>query len=91
MTRSTPTFTFGIEEEYSLVDVTTRGLATKTPPKLLSDLKTRLGDRFSTEFMRSQIEVGTSVHTSIADARAELIDMRKLIAKQPPTREISNT
>ena len=82
MTRSTPTFTFGIAEEYSLVDVTTRGLATETPPKLLSDLKTRLGDRFSTEFMRSQIEVGTSVHTSIADARAELIDMRKLIAKR---------
>ena len=70
-----PSFTFGIEEEYHLVDRTTRDLAS-APPELIEMGVARLGDRVSPEFLRSQIEIGTPVLTSFADARAELARLR---------------
>ena len=44
-----PSFTFGIEEEYHLVDRTTRDLAS-APPELIEMGLSRLGDRVSPEF-----------------------------------------
>ena len=70
-----PSFTFGIEEEYHLVDRATRDLAS-APPELIEMGLSRLGDRVSPEFLRSQIEIGTSVHRSFTDARAELARLR---------------
>jgi carboxylate-amine ligase len=70
-----PTFTFGIEEEYHLVDLVTRDLAS-APPELLERGHQRLGGQVSPEFLRSQIEIGTPVLRSFQDARAELARLR---------------
>lgn len=75
-----PSFTFGIEEEYHLVDRTTRDLAS-APPELIEMGLARLGDRVSPEFLRSQIEIGTPVLKSFPDARGELGRLRGEIVK----------
>ena len=75
-----PSFTFGIEEEYHLVDVQTRDLAA-APVAFMEACQARLGDRVSPEFLRSQIEVGTSVCATIADARRDLTRLRRSIVE----------
>ena len=75
-----PSFTFGIEEEYHLVDRASRDLAA-APPELIEMGVSRLGDRVSPEFLRSQIEIGTPVLTSFADARSELTRLRTEIVR----------
>jgi gamma-glutamyl:cysteine ligase YbdK (ATP-grasp superfamily) len=58
---SEPAFTLGIEEEYLLVDRSSRDLASDPPPEMLSECQARLPSRVTPEFLRAQIEVGTSV------------------------------
>lgn len=74
-----PTFTFGIEEEYHLVDLATRDLA-PAPNALMDACSAHLGDRVAPEFIRSQIEIGTSVSSSFQAARTELAHLRSVIA-----------
>src|SRR5258708_409543 len=83
MSLSEPSFTLGIEEEYLLVDKTSRDLVSDPPKELLSDCEEALreiGGQVSPEFMRSQIEVGTRVCTSIKEAGGELARLRVAIA-----------
>ncbi len=61
-----PSFTLGIEEEYLLVDKDSRDLAQEPPPALLAKCEEALRGQVSPEFLRSQIEVGTSVCKSMA-------------------------
>lgn len=74
-----PSLTFGIEEEYHLVDLDTRRLA-DTPRALLKELHKALGPQVSPEFLKSQIEIGTRPVASFGEARAELIRLRGGIA-----------
>ena len=60
MSAREPSFTFGIEEEYHLVDLETRGFAA-APAELMRECEQALGKRVAPEFFRSQIEIGTSV------------------------------
>ena len=76
-----PTLTIGIEEEYLLVDRQTRDLVAGIPDALMSRCEERLGPRVTTEFMQSQIEIGTRVCGSVAEARAELVELRGCIAE----------
>ncbi len=78
MKQSDPTFTLGIEEEYLVVDQDTLDLA-EAPEALMEDLVGRLGGRVSPEFLRCQIEVGTSVCATIDEARSELADLRRTV------------
>jgi len=71
-----PSFTIGIEEEYLLVDPETRNLAEDPPATILDECRKRIGDQVTPEFLRSQIEVGTKVCTSIAEAKEELQSLR---------------
>lgn len=75
-----PSFTIGIEEEYLLVDKETRDLVADPPPGLMEDCQKALGGQVSPEFLRCQIEVGTSVCHSLGEARAELAHLRRTIA-----------
>ncbi len=75
-----PTFTFGIEEEYHLVDLKTRGFA-PAPAALLEACESLLGKQVAPEFFRSQIEVGTSVCRDFGAAREELAHLRRTIAE----------
>lgn len=75
-----PEFTIGIEEEYFLVDRTTRDVVGDPPEAMLTELEELLGGQVSPEFLRSQIEVGTRVCAGLDEARAELCRLRGTIA-----------
>lgn len=75
-----PTFTVGIEEEYLLVDKQTRDLV-ELPGELMARCESALGNQVATEFLRSQIEVGTRVCATIDDARKDLGRLRGEIAR----------
>lgn len=75
-----PSFTLGVEEEYLLVDLETRDLASDPPPALMDKcLKALPNGQVSPEFLKSQIEVGTTVCKSIAQARGELRHLRDTV------------
>lgn len=80
----TPSFTFGIEEEYHLVDLQTRDLAA-APADLMAACGEELGKQVAPEFFRSQIEIGTQVCSSFAQARDELSRLRGTIARYAAT------
>src|SRR5262245_56742039 len=73
-------FTFGIEEEYFLVDAQTKRVATDVPQTLFDAAKEATGGRISTEFLQPQIEVITLPHANMPDARAELRYLRQTVA-----------
>jgi len=75
-----PTFTLGIEEEYLLVDRSTLDLVSDPPAKILAECQRLTSKQVSPEFLRSQIEVGTRVCRSIAEARADLARLRRVVA-----------
>ena len=81
MSNVTPEFTIGIEEEYLLVDPVTRDLVADPPDNIMTECERRLGARVAPEFMRAQIEVGTSVCRSIAQARDDLIGLRRCVGE----------
>ncbi len=71
-----PTFTIGIEEEYHLVDVITRDLVSDPPGEVMLALRADLGDSVTSEFLRSQVEIGTPVCASISEAGIKLAELR---------------
>ena len=75
-----PSFTFGIEEEYHLVDLATRDLAS-APPALMSACEAALSGQFSPEFLRSQVEVGTRPVSRIGDVRDEILRLRSTVGR----------
>lgn len=76
MTIHEPSFTIGVEEEYLLVDKETRDLANQRSEKVLAACQERLGEQVGPEFLKSQIEIGTPVCSSVADVRTELSRLR---------------
>jgi glutamate---cysteine ligase / carboxylate-amine ligase len=79
MSPKEPSFTFGIEEEYHLVDLETRAFAA-APADLMQACEAALGKQVAPEFFRSQIEIGTSVCRDFNSARTELAHLRRTIA-----------
>ncbi len=67
-----PSFTIGIEEEYLLVDRASRDLVREMPPELFEDCEQALRGQVAREFLKSQIEVETQVHTTPRAAGEEL-------------------
>ncbi len=84
MTLKEPTFTFGIEEEYHLVDRSTRDLAA-APQEFMDTCLAKLGGQVSPEFLKSQIEIGTPVCRDFRQARQHLADMRGTIGQVAAT------
>jgi carboxylate-amine ligase len=76
-----PPFTIGIEEEYLLVKRATRELVTERPAAMMSELDQRLAGQVTPEFLNSQIEVGTRVCRSVAEARQDLCRLRRAVAE----------
>ncbi len=75
-----PSFTLGIEEEYLLVDAYSRDLVREAPHNLLDECERRIGGQVTPEFLQCQIEVGTAVCATPAEARAELVRLRSTVA-----------
>jgi len=75
-----PRFTLGIEEEYLIVDKVTRELVRDLPAKLIEHCEAlSQGQQVKPEFLRSQIEIGTRVCDTVADARESLGVLRRSV------------
>jgi carboxylate-amine ligase len=83
MNMNVPSFTLGIEEEYLLVDLETMDLANDPPSSLLEECRNRCGhkEQVSRELLRSQIEVGTRKCATIAEAREDLAQLRRVVVE----------
>ncbi|MCP5150035.1 MAG: carboxylate-amine ligase [Ectothiorhodospiraceae bacterium] len=75
-----PAFTVGIEEEYLLVDRDSRDLITEAPPQMMERCETLLHEQVTPEFLQCQIEVGTRVSRTVAEAGADLARLRRTVA-----------
>ncbi len=80
MGQDTPPFTIGIEEEYLLVNQKTYALA-HAPDSLIAACKKDLESKVSPEFLQCQIEIGTGVCKTIAEARSDLAYLRQTVAR----------
>jgi carboxylate-amine ligase len=79
MVSTSPPFTIGVEEEYLLVDKETRKLVIDPPQSLMEEAEERCGAQVTSEFLRSQIEIGTKVCENVQEAREELARLRRII------------
>src|SRR5436190_3815410 len=74
------TFPFGIEEEYFLVDAQTKLVAPDVSRGFFDAASAATGGRISQEFLQPQIEVKSSPHVNMADARSELRELRRIVS-----------
>lgn len=75
-----PTFTIGVEEEYFVVDRSTRNLVPDLPDELRKVLEAPPVGMTSPEFIRSQIEIGTPVSADVAELTEYLAEMRRFVS-----------
>jgi carboxylate-amine ligase len=73
-----PKFTIGIEEEYQIIDPETRELKSFVQ-EFLEQGRLVLKDQIKAEQLQSQIEVGSKICHSIAEARDELGHLRRTV------------
>lgn len=71
-----PSFTIGIEEEYQIIDPQTRELRSYIT-QLLEAGKVTLREQVKAELHQSMVEIGTEVCHTPAEARAELVRLRR--------------
>jgi glutamate---cysteine ligase / carboxylate-amine ligase len=72
-------FTLGIEEEFQIVDPLTRELRSHVT-EFLDEGKMILGEQIKPEMIQSMIEVGTGICQNIQEARADISNLRGVIA-----------
>ena len=73
-----PSLTLGVEEEYQIVDPETRELRSHIT-ELLEQGRLILKEQVKPELHQSIVEIGTNVCQTPAEARAELVHLRKTI------------
>src|SRR5205814_265639 len=73
-----PSLTIGIEEEYQIIDPQTRELRSYIT-QILEDSKLILKEQVKAELHQSMVEVGTEVCRTPAEARGELVRLRREI------------
>ena len=73
-----PSFTLGIEEEFQVIDPSTRELKSHIH-ELFAEGEKRLKDEIKREMHEPVIEVGTPICRNIAEARREITRLRKEI------------
>jgi len=72
-------FTLGIEEEFQIVDPTTRELKSHVS-EILEEGKLLLGEKIKPEMIQSMVEVGTGVCANIQEAREDITKLRCIIS-----------
>ena len=82
-----PAFTVGIEEEYLLIDLETYDLV-RDSADVLRECREILGDHLSPEFLQAQVEVGTRVCATIAEARDDLRHLRSVVCEVADRHEL---
>jgi len=73
-------YSFGIEEEYFVVDRRTGGIRSELSKGFMASAGRSLGSHLMTELLQSQIEVATRPLESAAAARDELMRFRRTLA-----------
>jgi len=74
-------FTIGVEEEYLLVDRESRDLIHEAPRGMLAECEALLDEQVAPEFLQCQIEVGTRVCATVAEAREDLVRLRRTVSE----------
>jgi glutamate---cysteine ligase / carboxylate-amine ligase len=75
-------YSTGIEEEYFLFNADTRHAIVHRDEAFIARATARLGARVTTEMLQSQIEAITPPCTSIAAARAHLVECRQVLGEE---------
>ncbi|MBK8903581.1 MAG: carboxylate-amine ligase [Anaerolineaceae bacterium] len=75
----TPPLTMGIEEEYQIIDPTTRNLHAYITEFLSQDQQREVKLNLMPELMQSQVEVGSRVCQNISEVRQEVIRLRRAV------------
>lgn len=73
-------YSFGIEEEYFLVDAASGDAAMRTPDDLFQAANWSTGGQAMREMLQAQLEVASNVHVDMGDAREELKFLRREVA-----------
>jgi len=68
--------TYGIEEEFFLIDPDTRNLLPSVPKQFMDACRFRFGDRVQNEMQQAQVEIATPILHSPESAREALIELR---------------
>ncbi len=84
-----PRFTIGVEEEYFVVDRSTRDLVRELPPELLAELEHPPVGETSPEFIRAQVEIGTPVSMNLAELDEYLSQMRRFVSDVVSTKNMA--
>lgn len=79
MSPKRPSLTIGIEEEYQIIDPETRELRSYITQFLEGDHSVLRQRTIKPELHQSSVEVGTKVCATVQDARADLIELRRLV------------
>lgn len=69
-------FTIGVEEEYQIINPTTRELCSRVQ-QILPIAEKALGEEVQPEAQLSQIEIGTPICRTLSDVRTELVRLRR--------------
>src|SRR5947207_1262912 len=75
-----PSLTIGIEEEYQIIDPATGELKSYIT-QILEDGKLQLREQIKAELHQSMVAVGTEVCRTPAEARAELVKLRRAVTE----------
>ncbi len=78
MSSSVPTL--GVEEEYQIVDAESRELRPRSR-QMMPEARSLGGDEVQHELYQSQIEIATKVCGTLAEARAELVRLRRAVVE----------
>ncbi len=77
----TTIYTFGLEEEFFVVNPATRDVVARVPPGFVASCRRRLGrERVSHEMLQSQVEIVSPVFADHAAARSEMRRLRDGVA-----------
>jgi len=72
-------YTLGIEEEFQIVDPTTRELRSHVS-EILEEGRMVLGEKIKPEMIQSMIEVGTGICHNIQEARTDITNLRAIVS-----------
>src|SRR5215212_9927111 len=71
-------FSIGVEEEFQIVDPTTRDLKAHIE-QMITHTRVLVGDRVKPEMMQSIVETAADVCANIEDARREIVTLRRTV------------
>ncbi|MDX2029726.1 MAG: carboxylate-amine ligase [Blastocatellia bacterium] len=73
-------FTLGIEEEFQIIDPTTRELRSRVN-EIMDEGRMLLGEQIKPEMHQSMVEVGTGICRDVKEARADVVKLRRVISE----------